>query len=92
MSINWYPGHMVRAKREIEENLKLVDIVTVILDARAPFSCRNRELEAMVGKKPVIMVLNKSDLADPNLTRKYLEAISAEGFLSLSMDALHRKG
>lgn len=92
MSINWYPGHMVRAKREIEENLKLVDIVAVVLDARAPFSCRNPELEAMVGKKPVVMVLNKSDLADPSLTRKYLEAISAEGFLSLSMDALHRKG
>lgn len=92
MSINWYPGHMVRAKREIEENLKLVDIVAIILDARAPFSCRNRELEAMAGKKPVLMVLNKSDLADPNLTRQYLEAITGEGFIALAMDSLHRKG
>jgi len=92
MSINWYPGHMVRAKREIEENLKLVDIVAIILDARAPFSCRNRELENMVGKKPVLMVLNKSDLADPSLTRQYLEGIRAEGFSALSMDSLHRKG
>lgn len=92
MGINWYPGHMVRAKREINENLKLVDIVAVILDARAPFSCRNRELENMVGNKPVLMVLNKSDLADPDLTRQYLEALRAEGFLALSMDSLHRKG
>ncbi|MEQ8174926.1 MAG: ribosome biogenesis GTPase YlqF [Syntrophomonadaceae bacterium] len=92
MSINWYPGHMVRAKREINENLKLVDIVAIILDARAPFSCRNRELENMVGKKPVLMVLNKSDLAAPNLTRQYLESLRAEGFLALAMDSLHRKG
>ena len=45
MNINWYPGHMVKAKRAIEENIKLVDIVVMLLDARAPFSCRNPELE-----------------------------------------------
>ena len=83
---------MVRAKREIEENLKLVDIVALILDARAPFSCRNPDLEAMIGKKPVIMVLNKADLADPDKTRCYQDCLIKDGVSALTMDSLHNKG
>ncbi len=92
MSINWYPGHMVRAKREIEENLKLVDMVVIILDARAPFSCRNPELERMVNKKPLIMVLNKKDLADPDMTSKYIKSFKEQGINALAMDSVHTRG
>lgn len=92
MGINWYPGHMVRARREIEENIKLVDVVVLLLDARAPFSCRNPELEALVAKKSLIMVLNKKDLADPAMTGKYLDLLKAEGRLAVAMDSLHGQG
>jgi ribosome biogenesis GTPase A len=61
MAINWYPGHMVKSKREIAENIKLVDIVLMLLDARAPFSCRNPDLERMISRKKIIFILNKMD-------------------------------
>lgn len=92
MSINWYPGHMVKAKREIEENLKLVDIVAILVDARAPFSCRNPELERMLKRKRTLIILNKMDLADPNATTRYREQLGAEGLITESMDALNGKG
>ncbi|HEX3010668.1 MAG TPA: ribosome biogenesis GTPase YlqF [Syntrophomonadaceae bacterium] len=92
MSINWYPGHMVKAKREIEENLKLVDIVAVLLDARAPFSCRNPELERMLKRKKTIMILNKMDLADPAATARYREQFQSEDLLTEAMDSLGGKG
>lgn len=89
MGINWYPGHMVRARREIEENLKLVDVVVLLLDARAPISCRNPDLENLVARKSLVMVLNKKDLADPVMTRKYLELLRGEGWTALAMDSIH---
>ncbi|HWP96512.1 MAG TPA: ribosome biogenesis GTPase YlqF [Syntrophomonadaceae bacterium] len=92
MGINWYPGHMVRARREIEENIKLVDVVVLLLDARAPFSCRNLELEALTARKSLIMVLNKKDLADPSMTRKYLDLLKTEGWLAVATDSLHGQG
>lgn len=92
MSINWFPGHMVKARREIEENIKLVDIVVMLLDARAPFSCRNPELEKMIKGKKVILVLNKADLADHNQMRRHMEALKAEGFSVAAMDSLSGKG
>lgn len=92
MTINWYPGHMVKARREIENNLKLVDIVVILLDARAPFSCRNKDLEKLVSKKPVVMVLSKVDLADENFTRQYLEKLNGEGFKTAAIDSVTGKG
>ncbi|MGI5921665.1 MAG: ribosome biogenesis GTPase YlqF [Syntrophomonadaceae bacterium] len=92
MTINWYPGHMVKARREIEENIKLVDIVTLLLDARAPFSCRNPELEKLANKKKVIFVLNKMDLASPTATEKYLNDFSRQGYMAVAMDSLSGKG
>ena len=92
MVINWYPGHMVRARREIQENVKLVDIVAILLDARAPFSCRNQDLENMVQHKPIVYILNKADLADADKTREYLQRLSRQGYLTAAMDSNSGKG
>lgn len=78
MNIQWYPGHMVKAKRKISEDLKLVDIVIELLDARIPISSRNPEVDEIVGNKKRIIVLNKSDLADPHANRKWVNYFNKE--------------
>lgn len=92
MAINWYPGHMVKAKREIEENMKLVDIVAMLLDARAPFSCRNSDLEKICRRKQLLFVLNKIDLAAPDATQQYLSRLRKEGERVTSIDSTSGKG
>ncbi|MEN6348449.1 MAG: ribosome biogenesis GTPase YlqF [Syntrophomonas sp.] len=92
MSINWYPGHMVKARKEIEENIKLVDIAVILLDARAPFSCRNMDLEKIARRKKVIIILNKKDLAYPPATRMYANRLRKEGYKVAAMDSLSGKG
>jgi ribosome biogenesis GTPase A len=78
MNIQWYPGHMVKAKRKIAEDLKLVDIVIELLDARIPMSSRNPEVDEIVGSKKRIIVLNKSDLADSAANKKWIEYFNRE--------------
>lgn len=78
MNIQWYPGHMVKAKRKIAEDLKLVDVVIELLDARIPMSSRNPEVDEIVGSKKRIIVLNKSDLADPSENRKWVDYFNRE--------------
>ncbi|MHB1391995.1 MAG: ribosome biogenesis GTPase YlqF [Clostridia bacterium] len=78
MNIQWYPGHMVKAKRKIAEDLKLVDVVIELLDARIPMSSRNPEVDDIVGNKKRIIVLNKSDLADPAANRKWVDYFNRE--------------
>ncbi len=92
MSINWYPGHMVKARREIEENLKLVDIVLLLVDARAPLSCRNLDLEKLARRKKIIMVLNKSDLADRSSTKSFIRCLKQQGITAVAMDSISGKG
>jgi ribosome biogenesis GTPase A len=92
MNINWYPGHMVKARREIEANIKLVDIVLILLDARAPFSCRNVELEKIVDRKKTVFVLNKADLAIPEATSGYLRSFRESGCTAVAMDSISGKG
>ncbi len=72
-NINWFPGHMVKAKREIKENLKLVDVVIEIVDARIPRSSRNPDFEELIGSKPRIIALNKFDLADPKINKEWIK-------------------
>ena len=79
MQINWYPGHMAKAKREMEANIGLIDCAVELLDARAPLASRNPDLKQMLGNKPKITVLNKSDLADPDLTKAWLSYFADEG-------------
>lgn len=79
MSIQWFPGHMAKTKRLIKDQLKLVDLVIELVDARLPESSRNPMLKEMIGeRKPVLLVLNKNDLADPNRTHYWLNRFSAE--------------
>jgi len=66
MLIQWFPGHMTKAIRNMQEDIKVVDLVIYVLDARAPYSCVNPEFAKLIGNKPIIYVLNKSDLADQN--------------------------
>ncbi len=72
MAINWFPGHMHKARKEIREVMPQIDIVIEVLDARIPFSSENPLTDALRGEKPCIKVLNKSDLADPELTKRWV--------------------
>ena len=71
MNIQWYPGHMTKTRRQIEADLKLVDIVVEIIDARIPASSRNPDIDAICAGKPRLIVLNRVDLADPAATKAW---------------------
>lgn len=79
MQIHWYPGHMAKARRMLQENLKLIDVVAELLDARAPAATRNPDFEALFAGKARVVLLNKSDLADPDATRAWVEHFQAQG-------------
>ena len=72
MSIQWFPGHMTKAKRKIQQNLKLVDAVAEIIDARIPLSSRNPDFNDVLGTKPRIILMNKCDMADPIITSSWI--------------------
>lgn len=91
-NINWYPGHMTKTKRQIEKDLKMVDAVTEILDARIPVSSRNPDIKNLTISKPRIILLNKSDMADPAETKKWIEYFGGEGFTALEVDCKTGKG
>lgn len=78
-NLQWYPGHMAKTRRLIEENLKLIDVVVEILDARIPFSGRNPHFDDIIKNKPRLLVLNKSDLADKNRTKQWIEWYASQG-------------
>ncbi len=92
MQINWYPGHMAKAKREMEKMIKLSDVAVEIVDARAPMSTRNPDLDRLLGNKPRVIILNKEDLADKNLTRAWLQYFSQEGWNAVSFCAKKQGG
>lgn len=92
MQVQWFPGHMTKASREIKENIKKVDIVIEILDARVPYSSRNPLLKKITAHKKRIILLNKDDLADPAATKLWLNYFeSEEGTLPLAVSAQNRK-
>lgn len=78
MNINWYPGHMAKTKRQILEDLKLIDIVIELLDARIPISSRNPDIQELTAGKKKIILLNKCDLADDNANNKWIQNLSKE--------------
>ncbi len=90
--INWFPGHMRKALNETKENLKLVDLVFETCDARIPFSSRNPELDAIIGDKPRIVLLNKADLADPVKTERWIAYFKEQGVYSVALEANRKKG
>lgn len=87
LNINWYPGHMKKTKEEIEKNLKLVDIVLEIIDARIPESSRNPMLDDILKDKPRMIIMNKSDLADPKENQRWINKFKNDGIIALPMNS-----
>ena len=92
MNIQWYPGHMTKTRRQIEADLKQVDAVCEIVDARIPTSSRNPDIDSICANKPRIIVLNRSDLADPDATKRWLNWFRSRGMAALATDCKSRKG
>ena len=90
-TIQWFPGHMAKARNQVQEKLKLVDLVLEIVDARAPEASRNPMMNEIVGDKPRIMILNKQDLADPERTKLWVAHYQSLGYEALAIDAQHAK-
>ncbi|OFI46012.1 ribosome biogenesis GTPase YlqF [Floricoccus penangensis] len=86
-TIQWFPGHMSKARRQVQENLKYVDIVFELVDARLPISSRNPMLGKIIGDKPRLMILNKKDLADEKLSIEWQNYFRQEGLNSLLIDS-----
>ena len=92
MNINWYPCNMKKTMDNIRASLKLVDIVGEIIDSRIPISSKNPVIDDVLKDKPRIMILNKSDMADENETKKWLSYYRKKGYGAVVVDALHSKG
>ena len=92
MNIQWYPGHMTKTRRQIEADLKQVDAVCEIVDARIPVSSRNPDIDAICGNKPRIIVLNRMDLADPEATKKWQQYFRNKGMAAVATDCKSKKG
>lgn len=92
MNIQWYPGHMTKTRRQIEADIKQVDIVCEIVDARIPVSSRNPDIDSICANKPRMIVLNRSDLADPDITSSWLSWFRKLGFSAIATDCKSRKG
>ena len=90
MNIQWYPGHMTKARRMMEEDIKLIDIVIELVDARIPLSSKNPDIDKLAGQKSRMIVLNKYDLADPLRTSEWENWFKNQGFFVYKLDA--RKG
>ncbi len=92
MDIQWYPGHMAKARRQVQQSLGLVDVVIELLDARIPASSRNPDINEILRAKPRVVALNKADLADPEATRAWLELFRRDGHAAAAVDARRGKG
>lgn len=92
MNINWYPGHMKKTKELIREQLKLVDVVYELLDARIPMSSKNPDIDKIIGNKPKVIVLNKIDLADAKTTAKWVEYFKENGTTVIPVNTLSGEG
>jgi len=87
MAIQWFPGHMTRAKRQIQEKLKLIDIAIELLDARVPISSRNPMIDDVLQGKPRLIILNKSDLSDPRMNEQWKQYFEHEGHTCAIVDS-----
>ncbi|HEX2953231.1 MAG TPA: ribosome biogenesis GTPase YlqF [Bacillota bacterium] len=92
MEIQWYPGHMAKAKRQLSEMLPLFDVVVEVCDARIPISSRNPDLDRLLTRKPRVVVLNKSDLANPNITEEWLKYIRGQGYAAVAVNSRTGQG
>ena len=92
MNIQWYPGHMTKTRRQMAEDLKLVDAVCEIVDARIPISSRNPDIDSICGSKPRLVILNRLDLADPDATNRWANYFKKQGIAAVATDCKSRKG
>ncbi|MBP2100318.1 ribosome biogenesis GTPase YlqF [Enterococcus rivorum] len=92
MTIQWFPGHMAKARREVSEKIKYVDIVFELIDARLPLSSRNPMMDQIVQQKPRLILLNKGDLADADQNKKWQQYFSEQGYHTLVINAQQNKG
>ncbi len=90
MHFQWYPGHMTKARRMMQENIKLIDVVLELLDARVPQSSRNPDINSLANNKYRIIILNKADMADPDITARWEEYYKSQGFYVARVNS--RKG
>lgn len=90
-SINWYPGHMAKTKREIKENLQLIDVVYELLDARIPHSSKNKDIDELVKNKPKILIMTKTDLCDLEITKKWQQYYENMGYKVILTDLINNK-
>ncbi|MCE4956763.1 ribosome biogenesis GTPase YlqF [Macrococcoides caseolyticum] len=91
MTIQWFPGHMAKARREVTEQLKLVDVVFELVDARIPYSSRNPMIDEVIKDKPRVVLLNKMDMADLNKTRQWMKYFEDQGFYPVLIDSKNGK-
>ena len=91
MDYQWYPGHMTKARRMMQENIGLVDLVIELADARIPLSSRNPDIDSLCGNKARILLMTKADMADPVRTAKFQKYFEDKGFMVIAMDARTRK-
>lgn len=92
MNINWYPGHMKKTKELLQQQLKLVDVVYELMDARIPISSKNPVIDEIIANKPKVIILNKADLADDKITKLWIEHYKSEGIKAISVDTLSGQG
>ena len=92
MNIQWYPGHMTKARRMMQENLKLVDLVIELVDARVPMSSRNPDIDEMGRNKARLLLLNKADLADEWANEAWSVYFRNQGFQVVKLDSRSRSG
>lgn len=91
-SIQWFPGHMAKTRRLMKESLRLVDIVVELIDARIPMSSRNPEIDKLVGEKPRVIILNKCDFADEQVTKAWCDYYASKGIPAIAADCRSGKG
>ena len=92
MNYQWYPGHMTKAKRMMQENISLIDLVIELVDARVPLSSRNPDIDELGKNKSRLILLNKSDLADPRVNQCWMKYFKEKGFYVLEVNAKTGQG
>ncbi len=92
MNIQWFPGHMAKTRRMLSENIKMIDVVIELLDARVPLSSRNPEIDTLLGTKPRVVLLNKADLADPIATNEWIKYYRNKGISCLTAESKKGEG
>ncbi len=92
MDFQWYPGHMTKAVRQMQEDIKLIDLVIELVDARIPYSSRNPDIDELGKNKARLILLNKADLADERITRQWIEYFEDKGYFVVALDSRNRSG